>query len=114
MSEAAWRIVLITTVPPVADAMVPVLRELGHEPVAILSARRAQPAAAGRPPTRPGAVLGLPVAHSARRPAGTVARFGELPSSAAAAPPRPDPALVGLPRRRRAVRRDLAPHGRRA
>ena len=50
MSEAAWRIVLITTVPPVADAMVPVLRELGHEPVAILSARRAQPAAAGRPP----------------------------------------------------------------
>ena len=50
MSEAAWRIVLITTVPPVADALVPVLRELGHEPVAILSARRAQPAAAGRAP----------------------------------------------------------------
>lgn len=50
MSEAAWRIVLITTVPPVADAMVPVLRELGHEPVAILSARRGQPSAAGRPP----------------------------------------------------------------
>jgi methionyl-tRNA formyltransferase len=50
MSDAAWRIVLITTVPPVADALVPVLRELGHEPVAILSARRAQPAAAGRPP----------------------------------------------------------------
>jgi len=50
MSDAAWRIVLITTVPPVADALVPVLRELGHEPVAILSARRAQPAAAGRAP----------------------------------------------------------------
>jgi len=50
MSDAAWRIVLITTVPPVADALVPVLRELGHEPVAILSARRAQQAAAGRAP----------------------------------------------------------------
>ncbi len=50
MSDAAWRIVLITTVPPVADAMVPFLRELGHEPVAILSARRGQPSAAGRPP----------------------------------------------------------------
>jgi methionyl-tRNA formyltransferase len=33
------RIVLLTTVPPVAHAFVPALRELGHEPVAIVSAR---------------------------------------------------------------------------
>jgi methionyl-tRNA formyltransferase len=39
----SWRVALITTVPPVADFMVPALRGLGHEPVAIISARRADP-----------------------------------------------------------------------
>ena len=74
--------------------MVPSLRELGHDPVAVISARRRQPAPAGRQPMGdetapegvdvllardkwsvepllrasrpgPGAVLGLPVAHPA-------------------------------------------------
>ena len=40
MAERGWRIVLITTVQPVAANLVPVLRELGHDPVAIISARR--------------------------------------------------------------------------
>ena len=50
MKSVGWRIALITTVPPVADALVPVLRELGHDPVAIISARRRQPFPAGRQP----------------------------------------------------------------
>lgn len=50
MKEAGWRIALITTVPPVAAALVPVLRELGHDPVAVIGARRRQPAPAGREP----------------------------------------------------------------
>jgi methionyl-tRNA formyltransferase len=50
MKQTGWRIALITTVPPVAAALVPVLRELGHDPVAVISARRRQPAAAGREP----------------------------------------------------------------
>lgn len=50
MSETGWRIALITTVPPVAHAMVPFLQQLGHDPVAIISARRRQPAPAGRLP----------------------------------------------------------------
>jgi methionyl-tRNA formyltransferase len=41
----SWRIALITTVPPVAEFMVPALRELGHEPVAVISARRTEPPA---------------------------------------------------------------------
>ncbi len=41
--EGAWRIAVITTVPPVAAFLVPALRELGHDPVAIISARREQP-----------------------------------------------------------------------
>ena len=43
MKQVGWRITLITTVPPVAAALVPTLRELGHDPVAIISARRRQP-----------------------------------------------------------------------
>lgn len=41
MNETGWRVVLITTVPPVAHALVSFLREAGHEPVAVLSARSA-------------------------------------------------------------------------
>ena len=43
MKQVGWRIALITTVPPVAAALVPTLRDLGHDPVAIISARRDQP-----------------------------------------------------------------------
>jgi methionyl-tRNA formyltransferase len=50
MKQTGWRIALITTVPPVAAALVPVLRELGHDPVAVISARRRQPVPAGREP----------------------------------------------------------------
>ncbi|MDP9468974.1 MAG: methionyl-tRNA formyltransferase [Chloroflexota bacterium] len=50
MKSSGWRIALITTVPPVAAALVPVLRQLGHDPVAIVSARRRQPAPPGRAP----------------------------------------------------------------
>jgi methionyl-tRNA formyltransferase len=38
-----WRIALITTVTPVAGFLVPALRALGHEPVAVISARRPAP-----------------------------------------------------------------------
>ena len=50
MKQSGWRIALITTVPPVAAALVPVLRELGYDPVAVVSARRRQPVPAGREP----------------------------------------------------------------
>jgi methionyl-tRNA formyltransferase len=43
MSASGWRIVLITTVPPVAQGLAETLRGLGHQPVAILTARRDQP-----------------------------------------------------------------------
>ena len=36
----AWRIVLISSVTPVVEALVPYVRELGHEPVAVLAPRR--------------------------------------------------------------------------
>jgi methionyl-tRNA formyltransferase len=39
MNESGWRVVLITTVPPVAHSLTTFLREAGHEPVAVLSAR---------------------------------------------------------------------------
>ena len=38
MSER-WRIAIVSMVPPVLERLVPVLRELGHEPVGIVSAR---------------------------------------------------------------------------
>jgi methionyl-tRNA formyltransferase len=50
MKESGWRIALITTVPPVAAAIVSFLQHLGHDPVAVISARRRQPAPAGRQP----------------------------------------------------------------
>jgi methionyl-tRNA formyltransferase len=40
MKQVGWRITLITTVPPVAAALDAALRELGHDPVAVVSARR--------------------------------------------------------------------------
>lgn len=48
MTEPSWRVALITTVPPVAAFMTASLRELGHEPVSIISARREEPIP-GRP-----------------------------------------------------------------
>jgi methionyl-tRNA formyltransferase len=41
-----WRIVLVTMIAPVAERVVPALRELGHEPVGIVTAR----GTADRPP----------------------------------------------------------------
>ena len=38
----AWRVVMICTIKPIADALFGALRDLGHEPVALLSARRDQ------------------------------------------------------------------------
>lgn len=43
MAGSRWRIVLITTVPPIAQGLTETLRGLGHRPVAILTARRDQP-----------------------------------------------------------------------
>jgi methionyl-tRNA formyltransferase len=48
MSESGWRVAVITTVPPIAQALTAFLREKGHQPVAVLSARRPQRAAPGR------------------------------------------------------------------
>ena len=39
MNETGWRVVLITTIPIVAHTVASFLREAGHEPVAVLSAR---------------------------------------------------------------------------
>ena len=43
MASEHWRVVLITTVAPVAGALAEALRGLGHEPVAVMSARRRRP-----------------------------------------------------------------------
>ena len=43
MADERWRVVLITTVAPVASALAQALRELGHESVAVMSARRSRP-----------------------------------------------------------------------
>jgi methionyl-tRNA formyltransferase len=48
MAEQGWRIALITTVTPVAGILNTALRELGHEPVAVISARRPAPIDATR------------------------------------------------------------------
>jgi methionyl-tRNA formyltransferase len=48
------RIVFVTTVAPIATAFVDVLRELGHDPVAVVGARRAEGA---RAPEVPGIAL---------------------------------------------------------
>jgi methionyl-tRNA formyltransferase len=47
MAATGWRVVLITTVSPVAGALFEALRGLGHEPVAVVSARRSQPGPPG-------------------------------------------------------------------
>jgi methionyl-tRNA formyltransferase len=51
--KRAWRIVLVSTVAPVVGALTAKLRELGHEPVAVVSARR-------RPDARPNPVAITP------------------------------------------------------
>jgi methionyl-tRNA formyltransferase len=43
MATSGWRIVLVTTVPIVAQGLTDALRGLGHRPVAVMSARRDAP-----------------------------------------------------------------------
>ena len=43
MAEAAWRVILLTAVPPVAIAYSEILRGLGHEPVAVVAPRGRRP-----------------------------------------------------------------------
>jgi methionyl-tRNA formyltransferase len=43
MADAGWRIVLVSTVPIIAQLLTETLRGLGHLPVAIITARRPQP-----------------------------------------------------------------------
>jgi methionyl-tRNA formyltransferase len=43
MPNERWRIAIITTVTPVADVLVDTFRQMGHEPVAVISARRNHP-----------------------------------------------------------------------
>jgi methionyl-tRNA formyltransferase len=43
MADAGWRIVLVSTVPIIAQLLTETLRSLGHRPVAVISARRPQP-----------------------------------------------------------------------
>lgn len=43
MAAAGWRIVLVTTVPIVAQGLADALRNLGHRPLAVMSARRERP-----------------------------------------------------------------------
>jgi methionyl-tRNA formyltransferase len=40
MPNERWRIALITTVTPIAEVLTDALRQMGHEPVAVISARR--------------------------------------------------------------------------
>ena len=40
MSPSGWRIAVISTVPPVVEWLVPMLADLGHSPVVVVSARR--------------------------------------------------------------------------
>ncbi|HYK94943.1 MAG TPA: formyltransferase family protein [Candidatus Dormibacteraeota bacterium] len=46
MPTERWRIALITTVTPIAEVLTDGLRQLGHEPVAVISARRRELAGA--------------------------------------------------------------------
>lgn len=43
MRDERWRIAIITSIAPIANAFAGTLRELGHEPVAVLSPRRPKP-----------------------------------------------------------------------
>lgn len=40
MEKERWRITLITTVTPIAEVLTDALQQMGHEPVAVISARR--------------------------------------------------------------------------
>jgi methionyl-tRNA formyltransferase len=53
MTGTRWRIVVISTVPPVVERLLPVLQDLGHEPVAVLSARRPERPRPEAPELRP-------------------------------------------------------------
>lgn len=55
MAEGGWRVVIISTVPPLVERFVPVLRGFGHQPVAVISARRETPVS-GRPAIGDGTV----------------------------------------------------------
>jgi methionyl-tRNA formyltransferase len=56
--EQPWRILIISMPPPVVERLVRFLRELGHEPVAVVSARQKRPVGEGTPPEfRPGHML---------------------------------------------------------
>ena len=60
MSDAPWRIVVVSTVPPVVEPLVPFLRELGHEPVAVVSARYEREREEDAPPeVRPANMLAV-------------------------------------------------------
>ena len=48
MTEPGWRVAMITTIPQVAQLMTSALREHGHDPIAVISARRREPIP-GRP-----------------------------------------------------------------
>jgi methionyl-tRNA formyltransferase len=43
MRNSGWRIVLVTTVPIIAQTLAATLREMGHRPVAVITARRDPP-----------------------------------------------------------------------
>jgi methionyl-tRNA formyltransferase len=43
MSTERWRIAVITTVTPIAEVLTDALRQAGHDPVAVISARRRRP-----------------------------------------------------------------------
>lgn len=61
MKQVGWRITLITTVPPVAAALDAALRQLGHDPVAVVSARRKEPVPGREPMGDQTAPAGLDV-----------------------------------------------------
>ena len=135
---------MICAIKPLADALAGTLRELGHEPVAVLAPRRAgqdEPppipradrreraggprsalrarqardrAAPPRLRARPDDVLGLPLEDPAGGARRAATRLDQHAPGAAAAPPRADPARLGAARRRCRVGLDLAPDGRRA
>jgi methionyl-tRNA formyltransferase len=44
MARDSWRVVMVSTVPIVAQMLASTLRELGHQPVAVITARRGEPA----------------------------------------------------------------------
>src|SRR5215213_94681 len=43
MTHESWRVAIITSVAPIAHAFANALRELGHEPVAVVTPRRPHP-----------------------------------------------------------------------